>query len=34
MPRSGEQYKAIKAAALDPDVYENTEYGVKWDVSK
>lgn len=33
MPRSGEQYKAIKAAALDPDEYENTEYGVKWDVS-
>ena len=33
MPRSGEQYKAVKAAALDPDEYENTEYGVKWDVS-
>lgn len=33
MPRSGEQYKAVKEAALDPDEYENTEYGVKWDVS-
>jgi catecholate siderophore receptor len=33
MPRSGEQYKAVKAAALDPDEYANTEYGVKWDVS-
>ena len=33
MPRSGEQYKAVKAAALAPDEYENTEYGVKWDVS-
>ena len=33
MPRSGEQYKAVKAAALDPDEYANTEYGVKRDVS-
>ena len=34
MPRSGEQYKALKSSALDPDEYENTEYGVKWDVSE
>jgi catecholate siderophore receptor len=34
MPRSGEQYKKLKGAALDPDEFENTEYGVKWDVSE
>ena len=35
LPRSGEQYKKLDtiAARLDPDVFENTEFGVKWDVS-
>ena len=31
LPRSGEQFKSLSAssAALDPDVYESTEVGVK-----
>ena len=31
LPRSGEQFKALSAsnAALDPDVYESSEFGVK-----
>jgi catecholate siderophore receptor len=35
LPRSGEQYKKLDAskAKLDPDVFENTEFGIKWDVS-
>ncbi|MGC6535017.1 MAG: TonB-dependent receptor [Parvibaculales bacterium] len=35
LPRSGEQFKSLSSsnAKLDPDVYENTEYGVKWDIS-
>ena len=35
MPRSGEQYKklASSAAKLDPDVFESTEVGVKWDLT-
>ena len=35
LPRSGEQFKSLSEsnARLDPDVYENTEYGVKWDYS-
>ena len=34
LPRSGEQYKKLDATAarLDPDVYESTEFGVKWSV--
>ena len=35
-PRSGEQYKNLtdnSAATTDPDIFENTEFGVKWDVS-
>jgi catecholate siderophore receptor len=36
LPRSGEQYKALSAekARLDPDMFENTEFGVKWDISQ
>ena len=35
LPRSGEQYKNLDgdADATNPDVFENTEFGVKWDVS-
>ena len=35
LPRSGEQFKKLdaNAARLDPDVYESTEVGVKWDIS-
>ena len=35
LPRSGEQYKKLTASAarLDPDVFENTEFGVKWDIA-
>ena len=35
LPRSGEQYKNLggDAYTTDPDVFENTEFGVKWDVS-
>ena len=35
LPRSGEQYKKLDAsgAALDPDVFENTEIGYKYDVN-
>ena len=35
LPRSGEQYKNLggNADTTDPDVFENTEFGVKWDVS-
>ncbi len=34
LPRSGEQFKKLdaNAARLDPDVYESTEVGVKWDI--
>ena len=34
LPRSGEQYKKLTAssAALDPDVYENMEIGVNYDI--
>ena len=34
LPRSGEQFKKLDASAarLDPDVYESTEIGVKWDI--
>jgi len=34
LPRSGEQFKKLdaNAARLDPDVYESTEIGVKWDI--
>ena len=33
-PRSGEQFKKLDASAarLDPDVYESTEVGIKWDI--
>ena len=33
LPRSGEQFKKLSAssAKLDPDVFESTEVGVKWD---
>ena len=36
LPRSGEQYKSLSSsnARLAPDVYENTEFGLKWDVSE
>ena len=36
LPRSGEQFKALSAssAALDPDVFENTELGFKYDISE
>ena len=35
LPRSGEQYKKLdaNAARLDPDVFENSEFGLKWDIS-
>lgn len=35
LPRSGEQFKKLSSssAQLDPDVFENTEFGVKWNVS-
>ena len=35
LPRSGEQFKKLTAdaARLDPDVFENTEIGVKWSLS-
>ena len=34
LPRSGEQFKKLSASAarLDPDVFENTEVGFKWDI--
>ena len=34
LPRSGEQYKKLTAssAALDPDVYENMEIGINYDI--
>ena len=34
LPRSGEQFKKLSAsnARLDPDVFENTEIGFKWDI--
>ena len=34
LPRSGEQFKKLDASAarLDPDVYESTEVGIKWDI--
>ena len=36
LPRSGEQFKKLEesAAKLDPDVFENAEIGVKWDISR
>jgi catecholate siderophore receptor len=37
LPRSGEQFKNFlpeSAAKLDPDVFENAEIGVKWDISR
>jgi catecholate siderophore receptor len=35
LPRSGEQYKKLdaNAARLDPDVFKNSEFGLKWDIS-
>ena len=33
LPRAGEQYKKL-SDALDPDISENTEFGVKWNVSE
>ena len=35
LPRSGEQFKKLSSssAKLDPDVYESTEVGVKYDIS-
>ncbi|MEE2704943.1 MAG: TonB-dependent siderophore receptor [Pseudomonadota bacterium] len=35
LPRSGEQFKSLSSssARLDPDVYENMEAGVKWDIT-
>ena len=35
LPRSGEQFKKLTAdaARLDPDVFENTEFGVKWEIT-
>ena len=35
LPRSGEQFKKLTAdaAILDPDVFENTEFGVKWEIT-
>ena len=35
LPRSGEQYKKLDAsgAALDPDVFKNTEIGYKYDIN-
>ena len=32
IPKSGEQYKTWSAATFDPDVYENTEIGFKYDM--
>lgn len=34
LPRSGEQFKKLSASAarLDPDIFENTEVGFKWDI--
>ena len=34
LPRSGEQFKKLSASAsrLDPDVFENVEIGIKWDI--
>ena len=34
LPRSGEQFKSLSSssARLDPDVFESTEVGVKWDI--
>ena len=36
LPRSGEQFKALSAsnARLDPDVFENHEIGIKWDITR
>lgn len=36
LPRSNEQYKKLdaNAARLDPDVFENNELGIKWDISE
>lgn len=36
IPRSSEQYKKLEesAARLDPDVFENTEFGIKWNISE
>tara|TARA_Y100000590_G_scaffold62422_2_gene66756 strand:- start:2305 stop:4383 length:2079 start_codon:yes stop_codon:yes gene_type:complete len=35
LPRSGEQFKKLSSssARLDPDVFENTEIGIKWAIS-
>jgi catecholate siderophore receptor len=33
LPRAGEQYKKMEAV-FDPDEYENTEFGIKWNVSE
>ncbi len=35
LPRSGEQFKKLTAdaARLDPDVFENSEFGVKWSIT-
>ena len=34
LPRSGEQFKSLSSSSvrLDPDVFESTEIGVKWDI--
>lgn len=34
LPRSGEQFKKLSAndSRLDPDVFENVEFGIKWDI--
>jgi catecholate siderophore receptor len=34
LPRSGEQYKSLSATAarLDPDVFESSEIGIKWEI--
>ena len=34
LPRSGEQFKSLSAndSRLDPDIFENVEFGVKWDI--
>lgn len=34
LPRSGEQFKSLSSssARLDPDVFESSEIGVKWDI--
>ncbi len=36
LPRSGEQFKTLSAnnARLKPDVYENKEFGMKWDIDE